>query len=720
MPRSASMAQSNARKRATSSALTRAMRDAAAFDPSGLAPIAGLRAALGLTAVLAIGLATVGPTTAVVAATGALIIGIVSLTGGVRPPLTTMIVTALAQATSIFVGSTTGQIPALHIAILVLWAFMGGLSVALGQGATTVGLQAIVAFVVFGRFAAAPVDAARLAGIALAGATFQILLTGVVRWPEALRAQRAQLAVVFRELATLARGTPDASGVPSAEAADAAQELISGTSLLARDDGTAMRGLLDDARRIRLTLISLAGLRRRMAPELAAVATVVNDLLREVAGVLDGVATALTGRHEAAIELLGEQTDRLTERTRELPASIGDRSMLTGTAVDVLATLAGLLRAVDTLVDEIWQSGRLRLRLPTRRRGRRRRWGERLRSNVAQVHANLSPQSAPFRHATRMAVLVPASALAGEYTPLARGYWIPLTVAVVLRPDFTGTFTRGAARTLGTLIGVAIAGVALATLHPDRSVSIVVIGILAWGTYALFMASYAAAIACLTAIVVLLVGLIAPDTISTANDRLLDTLTGGALALAAYAAWPTWSAGQASAAVGDLITEQRRYLRAVLDRITGNGTIDEASLARLARQARMARSNANAVVGRSLREPSRHRIDAEQTMGVLAALRRVSEALHLLRTRATDANDTVPAAMPLTDAMATAMATLSSTVRGDQKGGVLPPLRQLHDGLRAEVGNSDFSCLVETETDEIVDALDTVGHLLGLAPPTAN
>ena len=281
-------------------------------------------------------------------------------------------------------------------------------------------------------------DAARLAGIALAGATFQILLTGVVRWPEALRAQRAQLAVVFRELATLARGTPDASGVPSAEAADAAQELISGTSLLARDDGTAMRGLLDAARRIRLTLIALAGLRRQMAPELAAVATDVNDLLREVAGVLDSVATALTGRHAAAIELLGEQPT-VSRSAHELPASIGDRSMLTGTAVDV-RHVAGLLRAVDTLVDEIWQSGRLRLRLPTRRRGRRRRWGERLRSNVAQLHANLSPQSAPFRHATRMAVLVCRPRRWPASTRRWRAlYWIPVTVAVVLRPDFTGT-----------------------------------------------------------------------------------------------------------------------------------------------------------------------------------------------------------------------------------------------------------------------------------------
>jgi hypothetical protein len=43
-------------------------------------------------------------------------------------------------------------------------------------------------------------------------------------------------------------------------------------------------------------------------------------------------------------------------------------------------------------------------------------------------------------------------------------------------------------------------------------------------------------------------------------------------------------------------------------------------------------------------------------------------------------------------------------------------LRQLHDQLRAEADASDFSRLVVAETDEIVDALDTVGHLLGISP----
>ena len=708
------MASATTRTPSSHGALTRAVRDAAAFDPSGLAPLAGLRAALGLVAALAIGLAVGGPIAAVIAASGALTIGIISVTGGVRPPLITMIVTGLAQAASIFVGSATGQVAAVHVGILVLWAFAGGLSVALGQGATTVGLQAIIAFVVYGRFAESPVGALRLAGVALAGSTFQILLTGVVRWPAALRAQRAHLAVVFRELASLSRGDPNTSSLPVAEAADVAQRFVSGSSLLARDDGTAMRGLLDEARRTRLTLVSLAGLRRRMGPDPGSFVTDVEDLLQDAADVLDDVAAALTTSDAAVIQRLHERIDTLSRSTRELHPSTADQTTLTRATVDVVAALAGQLRAINTLVDEIWHSGRPKLRRPHLRRRRDRNWRERLRSNMEQIHSDLDPQSAPFRHATRMAVLVPASSLIGEYTPLARGYWIPLTVAVVLRPDFSGTLSRGAGRTLGTVIGVAIAGLVLTTLHPGQAASIALIGVLAWGAYSLFGASYAAAIACITAIVVLLVGLIAIDTVSTAVDRLIDTVIGGALALAAYAAWPTWSAGQASAAVGHLIIEQRAYLRAVLGRITGASSVDEAVIAMLARHARMARSNANALVGRSLREPARHRIDAEQAAGMLAALRRVSESAHLLRTRTAQTNARVPAAAELATAIDTAMETLASRARdGDARK--LPPLRQLHDRLIADAGDDDFSALVENELDEIVDALHTVGHLLDIA-----
>jgi uncharacterized membrane protein YccC len=697
--------------------LTRTVRDAVAFDAAGLTPVAGLRAAAGLTAALLIGLAAGGPTAAVIAATGALVIGIVSLTGGVRPPLMTMTLTALAQATSIFVGSTTGQVWVLHVVVMVLWAFAGGLLVALGQGATTVGLQAIVAFVVFGRFSQAPAAALQMAGIALGGAALQVALTGVVRWPEAFRAQRQRLAAVFGQLAALARGVPDASGLPSAQAADAAEQLLAGTSLLARDDGRAMRGLLDEARRVRLALLSLSAVRRRLDGG-APITAGVDALLGATASVLDDIPGVLAGGDHRALDRVADQVDHLTASVRTLAAGTADRDPLAAAARDSLGALAGQLRAVVALLEEIWHSGGARLRLPRGILHRDRNWADRARSGAAQLRANLSPRSAAFRHAARMGVLVPASSVAAQHTALARGYWIPLTVAVVLRPDFTGTFTRGIGRTLGTSAGVAAAGLAVAVLHPGRAVSIVAIGLAAWATYSLFSASYAAFIAFLTAVVVLMLGLLTTDTIGTAVDRLVDTLIGGALALIAYAVWPTWSMDEAWAALGDLLAAQRRYLRAVLDRIAGSGDTDEAALARLARQARMARSNANAVVDRSLGEPSRHRIDPERTAGILAALRRLSEATHLLRTRTAgaEAQGSVPAAAPLATAIDSALATLAAAVQGESRHRSLPPLRRLHDLLGEEASGSGASGLVVTETDEIVDAIDTVGHLVGVEP----
>lgn len=701
--------------------LTRTVRNAVAFDAAGLSPVAGLRAAGGLTAALLIGLAAGGPAAAVIAASGALVIGIVSLTGGVRPPLMTMTMTALAQANSIFVGSATGQIWELHVALMVVWAFAAGLMVALGQGATTVGLQAIVAFVVFGRFSQSPASALQMAGIALGGAAFQVALTGLVRWPEALRAQRLQLAAVFAQLATLARGVPGASGFPSAQAADTAEQLLTGTSLLARDDGRAMRGVLDEARRLRLALISLSGVRRRLAAD-ERITRELDALLSAAAAALDGVPTALDGSDHEGIDRLAGEVDQLTGRVRVLAAATTDRTPLTAAALDSLGALTGQLRAVVALLEEIWHSGGARLRLPRGILHRDRDWAERVRSGAAQLRANLSPSSAAFRHAARMAAVVPAASVAAQHTALARDYWIPLTVAVVLRPDFTGTFTRGIGRTLGTSAGVAAAGLTVAAVHPDRSVSIAAIGLAAWAAYTLFSASYAGFIACLTAVVVLMLGLVTADTIGTAVDRLIDTLIGGALALIAYALWPTWSVDEAWASVGDLLAAQRRYLRAVLDRVAGSGDVHEAQLARLARQARMARSNANAVVDRSLAEPSRHRIDSDRTAGILAALRRVSEATHLLRTRTNgvDARGSVPAAAPLASALDSALATLAAAVRGENgESGhrSLPPLRSLHDRLGEQVGDTGPGGLVVTETDEIVDAVDTVGHLIGVEQP---
>ena len=54
-------------------------------------------------------------------------------------------------------------------------------------------------------------------------------------------------------------------------------------------------------------------------------------------------------------------------------------------------------------------------------------------------------------------MLVPATDLAIRGLGVQRGYWVALTILVVLRPDFAGTFQRSLMRVIGTIVGLLLA-----------------------------------------------------------------------------------------------------------------------------------------------------------------------------------------------------------------------------------------------------------------------
>src|SRR5437868_11707188 len=76
---------------------------------------------------------------------------------------------------------------------------------------------------------------------------------------------------------------------------------------------------------------------------------------------------------------------------------------------------------------------------------------------MATLRANLSLESAAFRHAVRLAACVAIGEALGRGLGLRRSYWIPMTVAIVLKPDFSSTFSRGVLRLMGTFAGLLLA-----------------------------------------------------------------------------------------------------------------------------------------------------------------------------------------------------------------------------------------------------------------------
>ena len=102
----------------------------------------------------------------------------------------------------------------------------------------------------------------------------------------------------------------------------------------------------------------------------------------------------------------------------------------------------------------------------------------------------LRPTPAQWQHGWRLAVAVGLSDLLVRLLALPHGYWLPLTVGLVLRADYLTTLTRGAARLLGTLAAV-LAGLLLGLAHPGVQLDTLFVLGAAWLAYALLQVGYA-------------------------------------------------------------------------------------------------------------------------------------------------------------------------------------------------------------------------------------
>ncbi|HEV3290075.1 MAG TPA: FUSC family protein, partial [Streptosporangiaceae bacterium] len=142
----------------------------------------------------------------------------------------------------------------------------------------------------------------------------------------------------------------------------------------------------------------------------------------------------------------------------------------------------------------------------------------------------------------RLMACMGAAGLVSEVLPLARSYWVPLTVAIVLKPDYGSVFARAVQRGIGTVVG-AVAGAVLLVLFHGAWLLVpfgVLAALLPYGR----SRNYGLLATFLTPLVVVLVDLLKPFGWRLAADRLVDTLIGCAIVLViGFAPWPmSWYA----------------------------------------------------------------------------------------------------------------------------------------------------------------------------------
>ncbi|OEU67734.1 MAG: hypothetical protein BA863_04660 [Desulfovibrio sp. S3730MH75] len=146
--------------------------------------------------------------------------------------------------------------------------------------------------------------------------------------------------------------------------------------------------------------------------------------------------------------------------------------------------------------------------------------------------------SAPFRHAVRAAIAITVAVVASTFLDLRHAVWLPISVIVIMRPSVGGTLRLGWRRLWGTVLGASL-GIAILFFDPGNPVLIGLIVLSFFLMILIRVYSYTAFSCFLTAAVILLLGLIFVDGWQFGLERILDTVLGIGIGVAAsFGVWP--------------------------------------------------------------------------------------------------------------------------------------------------------------------------------------
>ena len=177
---------------------------------------------------------------------------------------------------------------------------------------------------------------------------------------------------------------------------------------------------------------------------------------------------------------------------------------------------------------------------------------------------HFSPESALFRHAVRMSVVLCVGYAFIQITGMHHGYWILLTSLFVCQPNYNATRHRLALRILGTLAGVAL-GLPILYFVPSVEGQLILIVITGVLFFAFRNVQYAHATMFITLLVLLCFNLLG-EGFEVALPRVIDTLIGCAIAWAAVSfIWPDWRFRNLPRVLAQAVNANCRYLDAILE-----------------------------------------------------------------------------------------------------------------------------------------------------------
>jgi uncharacterized membrane protein YccC len=243
---------------------------------------------------------------------------------------------------------------------------------------------------------------------------------------------------------------------------------------------------------------------------------------------------------------------------------------------------------------------------------------------LSEIRNNLTFRSVSFRHALRLGVATGLGGLLASVFHLTRGYWIPMTVVLVLKPNFGGTLQRSVQRITGTVCGALLAALLLFFLK-DSILLFPILAGLSFATFTLRNRNYGLFALALTPMVMVMLDVAHPITTSDSLFRILYTVIGSVVALVSgYLLFPTWESHRLPFHIAKALRSEVDFIRALGDGIQRR---EKRPISEFRRDAALAVSNAATAGQRLLGEPPNRRGDVEAALAAVNCTRRILHGL---------------------------------------------------------------------------------------------
>ncbi|HEX3589346.1 MAG TPA: FUSC family protein [Pseudonocardiaceae bacterium] len=618
------------------------------------------RASASIAGPIAVGVTTGHLLPGVVAAIGALCAVVTSISGPYRDRARRSGLAVGAGALGFLLGGLAGEHGWWTVALFVVAAAVSSVISAAGNNASLAGLQLLV-YLILGTNESTVVNPWIALGWFAVGASWALLLS-LAAWP--VRATAPERALVATVLDRCAQALA-VSGSPEARAAR-----------------HRLTGSIDQAYDALLTARSHLQGRDDVYRRLFVV-------LSDSMVIVEATVSLLSARHRPPGSVVVAVRQVADAVRADRPA--GDLDLPEQGSPSVLALADGLRVVAGVQAGDDLTGHPERPDLPRASR----------RERLALWFDDVLAGPAAWRHALRLATCMAIAEVFTMVVPLERSYWLALTVAIVLKPDFGSVFARAVQRGGGTLVGVVI-GAGLLTLNPPGWVLIVLAAVIAFLLPITQVRQFGMFSTTLTPLVVILLDVGHVGGYDLILARFVDTALGCVIVLVfGYLLWPgsrrpkiggrLAGAIDAVAAYVDLALRAHPDGRNVLRRKTYRRLSDlrtefQRVLVEPSAAGRLAAAWYPAIIGLERLTGSVTRIAVEMSQGVPApAGTDVDHVAEALRDLATAVREGRPPADPPaigTDQLAGVIANLGAVVgalRGPELGEhrVLPLVRRL-------------------------------------------